>query len=1021
MVLDAAEDPFHNDHHPNQHSATNLDFSSCKLYGREEELKRLWDVYRRVGYNHTNHDTADGHAVDEHATNNNIKITKPITIGEGGINDTNNEGTSLLLLSSSSNGMVETPLPLSSSTTATTTATKTTATTTPATTVIGTTKMEHESQLVLLGGYSGTGKTSLVRTFVEQIHQKTQRKNIPSLSSSMTSAMTNNNNKTHGEWKPCCFLHGKFDENQSAAVFMALTEAFNGYLTELMSNKDSTELHRVRDGIRQAIGEDGRALMGMFPELHKVMEEGSVSEASRGTSQCNRESKGFAWNRLAYAFQCFVRIISTNERPVVLFLDDLQWADIPSLDLITDLLLTNSTQHLMLIAAYRTNEVTDGHPLLKRLEKISERKSIERIPMENLSVDKIQELVADVLRLDVEEVTTLAEVIYSKTQGNIFFAIQLLEQLKRKNLLYKSMHTFKWTWDDARVAQESSISDNVVELVTAKIQSMPFNLQQTLMIASFLRTTFDTHVMAYMMQKEDCAVTDANTLVQILDDAVKEGLLDHASGEPESYRFAHDRIRHAAYALVPSSEELNHLRQRIGMHLLKLSLTARGEDWMLFVAVDHLNSIPNPKMDALEMARLNLNVGEQAIEVAALLPASKYLQRALLELQKIQDPWTTQYSLSLRLHRHAAEVELCLGNFEAGNALAQKVFQHAENFMDKLPTTVALADGLGRRERHADALDLNLQCLEMLGGMPRSNILFRVVACLMKVRKLLKKHSDYDIMLFSMMTDESKLTTMALLCTTALRAYHCGKMPLVLLCILKKIIYTFKYGVCPESCQGFASWGLILCGTFGDQEGANRMSRLSKSLLERTGSGIVGCEVLFTVAAFVDVWAVPIPQTLETLQKSFKMGMECGDTENVSQLKVESIFVNSMTIMRFVALPMSKAFRSWASSCTHAYVAGFPLEAIEASGKRLMEQLVQYRVDGILVMVQHFMMTVFSLSGTSEKDLEWDKFTEKPPRNMDSSETFRWIWYYWCRMQLSYHFGRLELAYTMIEGINNLF
>ena len=732
----------------------------------------------------------------------------------------------------------------------------------------------RESQFVLLGGYSGTGKSALVKKFVQEVEQSYNKIHC-----------TSTGNRTQHATKPCYFLRGKFDENQTAVVFSALVEAFNGFLTDLISSNDTAELNRVRDGIRRDVKDEGGALMALFPDLSQLMgESGSTASISRAT-QLASESKENAWNRLAYAFKCFVRVISTEQRPIIIFLDDLQWADDSSLDLITDLLMTKSIQSVMLIGAFRSNEVHDGHPLTKKLNLIEKSISIERINLENLSLDKIAEFIAHTLNLDVEEVDSLAEVVHKKTQGNIFFAMQTLEQLRRKQVLYVSIDTFKWAWDENRAASESSISDNVVDLVTAKIQILPENVQEALTIASFLRSTFDTAVLAALMEREKCGVRDTDELIPVLDIAADEGLLEAVSNKSDSYRFTHDRIRQAAYSIIPEGEDLEHMRMRIGKHLLELSSTAIGADWMLFVAADHLNSIPDPGLDPLELVRLNLKAGEQAIEISAFLPASTYLSRALQEIEKVADPWETHYALSLQLYRSAAEVEICLGNFETGSSLSQVISEKVDDVLDKLPTLVSVADGLGRLERHAEALELNMKCLDMLKCFPRKNHLFNAVRSLVKVKKLLKKHSNYDIMLLPMMTDENKLHAMVIISQMALRAYHCSNMPVVLLCILRQITLTFDYGLCPDSCVGFASYGFLLSGTFGDQEGGNRMARLSKDLLQAQGGGMVTSFVLFTVSAYIDAWAVPIPQLLETFQKSHKSGMEYGDLENVSKAR----------------------------------------------------------------------------------------------------------------------------------------
>jgi predicted ATPase len=512
---------------------------------------------------------------------------------------------------------------------------------------------------------------------------------------------------------------------------------------------------------------------------------------------------------------------------------------------------------------------------------LKKSKPFEQIEVKGLQKDKIRVFIAHTLRLEVDETKSLTEVIYRQSQGNIFYTMQMLEQLKREKLLYKSFNTLKWTWDIKKVASQTSLSDNVIDLIISKIQTLPSHLQNAICIASFLRSKFKVELLFEMMEREKCPLESQEELVKLLEVAVHADLLESAVGSI-SYRFSHDRIKQAAYSLVPPGKDLDRMRVRMGKSLMELSNSAVAEDWMIFVAANHLNSVPFHDLNPLEIIKLNLEAGETAIEKSAFLPASSYLRSALQELDKIDAPWQQHYSICLRLHRAAAEVQLCLGDLEEGNRICQIIFENVDEVMDYLPTSCALANGLGRHEKHAEALELSMKTLQLLGSFPSKNCVYHAIRALVKVRRKLKKKSDDGIMLLPTMTDENKLYSMSILSSMTVRAFLCNKMPIVLLCILKQILYTFEYGLCPDSCVGFSSYGLVLCGTFGDQEGGNRMGRISRELLKLTQATTkIESQVLFTIAVYIDAWVIPIHRVLLAFQRSYESGMKAGDLESV--------------------------------------------------------------------------------------------------------------------------------------------
>jgi predicted ATPase len=326
-----------------------------------------------------------------------------------------------------------------------------------------------ESPVAIISGYSGTGKSALVYRFIDELE---------------------------GQVQPFFFLAGKYEDFQRTDPFSAIVDAFSGFCKFLLQDSEKKSKERVRDAVTKALGSDVNALITLIPDLKEIIGT-AEGEALSGAATNASEN---AWNRLKYLFRTLLKAICDEERPIVLFLDDLQWADSASLGLIGALLQDKSLRHFMFIGSIRANEVDKEHPLNKHVESIeSTGKKVERIDLLNLSFDDIGVFVADTLCLDVEETRPLTEALYGKTRGNIFFSMQALEELQRANVLYYSLITFRWEWNLDGLKLETGLSDNVIDAVVAKIQSAPEKLQKALVVAAYTRSSVNIETLGILI------------------------------------------------------------------------------------------------------------------------------------------------------------------------------------------------------------------------------------------------------------------------------------------------------------------------------------------------------------------------------------------------------------------------------------------------------------------------------------------------------------------------------------------
>jgi predicted ATPase len=614
----------------------------------------------------------------------------------------------------------------------------------------------EKSRMVCISGYSGTGKSSLFQEFARNIVDKR-----------------------------CHVIMGKFDELQGAKAFSAVAEAFDG-LCERLVKEQPANLSRIQASVQEAVGTESKVLKDVIPGLSILLGD---SMNHQEVSTCSQENE---WNRLIYVFKRFLHALYKSSLPVVLFLDDLQWSDDSSLDLIQALVTDKDLRHrLFFIGAFRSNEVNVAqHPLTSTLQTIGEWTSLEHIQMENLSLEAINKFIADTLSLDTQDTMPLSKAVYSKTHGNIFFTTQVMESLRQQGILAKSTLNFQWTWRLEQIDAVTSISDNVVDVIMGKLSELSSSLQTVLAVAAYMRTLIHPPTLRVFLQLEGRGMTDF-ALEELLNKAAEEGLLQ-TSGDG-TFRFAHDLIKQACYGLVAEGLERNALRKRLGKYLVKRGKSTFGETWMFFVAADHLAALPAPELaEVLDQVRLNLRVGKMAVKVSALVPASRYLHKALALLETVESHWQSHYKLSCSLYRSASDVELILGHFEQGSSLCHVLLRNAKEDKDKMRAYRSLGKALGRRARHAESLQYHLKAVHLIKEFPKRFLLGHISREYSIVKKILKKKSDFDIMTLPINSDETKIAAMEHLLNISVRALYCSNFSVMFLADLRLLTLTVE-------------------------------------------------------------------------------------------------------------------------------------------------------------------------------------------------------------------------------------
>jgi predicted ATPase len=529
--------------------------------------------------------------------------------------------------------------------------------------------------MMLVSGYAEIGKSALVQEIYKPITQKRGY-----------------------------FISGKFDQFGRNIPYSVIAHALQKLVQQLLGESDE-QLQQWRYRLLTALGSNGQIIIDVIPEVELIIgKQPPVPEV--GTTETQ--------NRFNRVFQQFIRIFGSAEHPLAIFLDDLQWADSATLKLIELMMTDAQTQYLFLIGAYRDNEVNYSHPLTIMLEGLrKEGATTSQITLAPLGLNAIAQLIADTLHSDISTIISLAELVLRKTDRNPFFVNEFLKTLYAENLLSFDLENLRWQWDITHI-EGKNITDNVVELMLSKLKKLPPTTQQVLQFAACVGADFDLSTLSII-----CESSSGEIFPQLIA-AAQSGLIVPTSELDEEllvqdYKFLHDRVQQAAYALIDESHK-QVVQLQIGRNLLEKTLPDRIISERLFEIVDHLNygiELVADGAERNEIARLNLIAGQKAKAAIAYGVSKKYLATGREWLAA--SSWQTDYNLSLELYAETTEVAYLCGNFEQVEYWAAIVLEQAKTVLDsvkvyevKIQTDMAQNQPLG-------AINTGLQVLHRLG------------------------------------------------------------------------------------------------------------------------------------------------------------------------------------------------------------------------------------------------------------------------------------------------------------------
>ena len=705
----------------------------------------------------------------------------------------------------------------------------------------------NKREMMLVTGYSGIGKSALVQELYKPITQKRGY-----------------------------FIRGKFDQLQRNIPYYGIVEALRELMRQFLTESE-TQLGKWRARISTALGGNGQLIIEVIPEVELIIgTQPPVGELPPSETK----------NRFNLVFQKLIRVLGDRDRPLVIFLDDLQWADLATFQLLESIATDKQARYLFLIGAYRDNEVDAAHPLTVTIDKICQSKTtVNRISLNPLNIEHISHLLADTLHSDRGSVKPLAELAWHKTEGNPFFVNELINTLySEKILTFARGDRIGWRCDMARI-KAIGITDNVVELMIQKLQKLPATTQRVLPLAACVGNQYELTILSALHQK-----TATDTFQDILP-AIQSGLIlagsDLVAADSEritsrllilDYQFSHDRVQQAASFLVPE-ERQQEIHLQIGRLLLE-NTRPEDRDAKIFDIVEHLNwgrELVTNRSQRDEIAKLNLQAGEKAKAAAAYQPALKYF-RSGLELLT-EETWQTQYELMLALSIATVEAEYLNANFEGAMQLSETVRQQAKFLLDKVKLSELKIQFYIMQNQHGAAIDIAIETLPMLGLQIPENpkeIGDRTAAIQKEIDPKIKQISDLASL--PDMKDPYQLAALNIL-TTAGTAAYLTKSPLFPLFIFMRIKLCIEYGNSYLAPQAYSAYGLFLCGTSNNIEDGYEFGKLAVRLLERFHRPQIYVRVICLFNSFIIFWKEAAKKTLESLQTCYQMGVETGDIE----------------------------------------------------------------------------------------------------------------------------------------------
>ena len=699
-------------------------------------------------------------------------------------------------------------------------------------------------EMILVSGYSGIGKSVLVQELYKPI---TARRGY--------------------------FISGKFEQLQRNIPYSAIAAAFRSLIQQILA-EDEAQLLEWREKLLAAFASNGQAIIDVIPEVELIVgPQPPIQQLEPMEAQ----------NRFNLVFQKFVRAFCQSSHPLVIFLDDLQWADAASLKSIELMLTDEQMKYLLLIGAYRDNEVSPTHPsilTLNRLEK--EGVILNRITLAPLAAPQIAQLIADTLRSNLELVEPLAELIYRKTSGNPFFVNEFLKTIYQENLLKFDWQQRCWVWDIPQI-NALGITENVVDLLIDKLKKLPNAPRQALLLAACIGNSFDLKTLSIVWEK---SLTD--TFVDLLP-AIKSGLIQPTSSLETTlnnpldasliilnYKFQHDRVQQAAYALIDENHKQT-VHLKIGRMLLASTLSDAQEE-NIFAIVDHLNKGKNliaSKAEKVHLSQLNLKAGKKAQESTAYTAAKEYFMSAKDIFPGNIWQGENNYKMARDLYKNLAQVEYLNSNFQESELLIELAINRVKSALERSELYYLLIELYTMQGKYLEAIQVGRIALGQLGiDFPARDFNKAVEAELGKFSEILGKREVASLIDNPEMEDPIKQIALELL-IKMLPPSYLGAPEISGVVMSKSATLSLEYGHTSKSAISYGIFGMLQA-MLGNYQLSYELTLLGYQLSKKFDDLYSISQTANLLANFSLSWVKHIKQTENINAESIEAGLQSG-------------------------------------------------------------------------------------------------------------------------------------------------
>jgi predicted ATPase/signal transduction histidine kinase len=683
-------------------------------------------------------------------------------------------------------------------------------------------------ELVLISGYSGIGKSSVVSEVCKYLFSP-----------------------------QVIFASGKFDQYKRDIPYATLAQALQSIISQILSKSDA-EVASWKRALQEAVGPNGELITNLIPELEFIIgKQPAVPDLAPQETQA----------RFQMVFRRFLAAFAGPEHPLTLFLDDLQWVDNATLELVEDLVFEPEIRYVLLIGAYRDNEVGPSHPLAHMLAGIREGgANVQEIALRPLAFQDVARLLADSLHCSWESAQPLAQLVHEKTGGNPFFVIQFFTALAEEGSLWFDPANYAWTWDMGRL-RAKEYTDNLGEFMADKLQRLPQHTQEVLGQFACLGNRVDLAVLARIREESE------EELHSGLREAGQAGLVVRTD---KGYAFLHDRVHEAAYALIPESKRAAaHLR--IGWLMAAPVVPAEtGEE--IFEIVNQLNrgnALVESRDERERIAELNLVAGKRAKAATAYASALTYLMagRALLD----DLSWERRYQLVFCLEFERAQCEFLTGHFSVAEERLLMLSQKATGLVDRAAVVRAEIDLYASLDQSHRAVEAGLEYLRGVGVVwPTHPTDEEVRQEYDRIWQQLGSRSIESLADLPSIADPACRAMLDLLTALEEPAYFTDQN-LRCLIVARMVNLSLENGNSDGSCVAYVQLGWFVGPRFGDYQAAFRFGKLGLDLVEKHGLERFRARVTQCFGYFISPWSRHLRDSVELLRRSVVTAQQAGD------------------------------------------------------------------------------------------------------------------------------------------------